>query len=228
MEIKDRLLSHNRPGDRFIPRGLVIHSTANPGASARENANYFDQVLPPEKRGSAHLVVDWQEALTLIPWRSRIAEHAWHAGDSANQRFLGMEICETIDPVLFDRVWANAIDAAAQVLTAYRWATDALLTHNQISRAFKETNHTDPIGFFKQHGRSWAQFVLAVGQRLGEAPVRGPLAVVLPNGHRITEGFTEGGKGFVWLRALGAGMLWPVTWDNVTNTATFTEGEADD
>jgi N-acetylmuramoyl-L-alanine amidase len=85
---------------------LVIHYTANPGASAENHYRYFNTLK--DRYASAHIFVDKTEAINIIP----LGEVAYHAGDiqkhnadgtpyrgvkellpSANYLSIGVEMC---------------------------------------------------------------------------------------------------------------------------------------
>ncbi len=59
MQITEMLLTNPtaRPGTKIVPKGLVIHWTANEkkGADAVANRNYFNK---PTTEASAHYIVD--------------------------------------------------------------------------------------------------------------------------------------------------------------------------
>jgi N-acetylmuramoyl-L-alanine amidase len=85
---------------------IVVHYTANPGASAENHYRYFNTLK--DRYASAHIFVDKTEAINIIP----LGEVAYHAGDiqkhnadgtpyrgvkellpSANYLSIGVEMC---------------------------------------------------------------------------------------------------------------------------------------
>lgn len=155
----------SRPGTRFTPSGLVLHSTADPGATARQIRDYFERLTSPN-RASVQLVCDWAEALVCIPWIPGGAEIAWHAGPTANDRFLGMELCETNDPHLFHLSFLRWIEVAAFICEVYHWPADDahVWSHARVSATWHETDHTDPIGYLEAHGHTWADTLARIQQ----------------------------------------------------------------
>lgn len=206
----------NRPGTPLQPIGLVIHTTANPGASAENHYKYWSSGY---RASSAHIVVDWELALTLVPWQPGRAEVAWHAGAQANTRFLGMEICESNDPAQAQRAIDNAAEVAAQVLRAWGWGTERLIAHAQVAWWLGGTDHQDPLPYLARWNRTWADFVAAVDRALrGAAPApqpakRQPVAILDAAGRRLAEGWLEDGSTVVRLRDLAGGMGLIVDWD---------------
>lgn len=153
------VVGHNRPGTSLNPAGVVLHSTDDLNATAVAIRNYFDN--NPGAQASAHLSVDWTEAVTMIPWQPGKAEVAWHAGPTANHRYIGIEWCETDDQNLFAQGYANFVGTARTILDWYRWPVDSahVFSHAQISEIYHETDHTDPLPYLTRHGRTWDQLL---------------------------------------------------------------------
>ena len=161
MNIEEKLLQNNRPRTALHPVGIVIHSTANVGATALNHYNYWNN--NPSAKSSAHYIVDWDRVLRLIPEN----EMSWHAGRTANKKYLGLEICETNNKDQFNRVWGNATWAVAEILKAHGWNTkDNVFSHNWIAKLYKETNHTDPYPYFSRMGKSWNEFLADVDKKM--------------------------------------------------------------
>lgn len=149
----------HRSGEALAPTGLVLHSTADPGATAEQIRAFFARLQSPN-RVNAHLAVDWNVALQLVPY----TEVAWHAGPTANGRFLGMELCETKDPDQFHTSFLSWIAIAVQLFKTHRWPVDDahLWSHARVSATFHETDHTDPIDYLASHGHTWDDVVARV------------------------------------------------------------------
>lgn len=157
MQVLQEFISFNRSGVSLQPVGLVIHSTATPGATAQAERNYFNS---GDRQASAHYVVDWTQAVQMIPED----EEAWHAGPTANARFLSIEICEPAGnaPALFQQAWGNAAQLARQICDRHGWKQDRLWSHARISKTFGETDHTDPIGYFAEYGKTFDEFIQVI------------------------------------------------------------------
>ncbi|NJJ37807.1 N-acetylmuramoyl-L-alanine amidase family protein [Paenibacillus apii] len=99
---------HNvRPGTRLIsgtPGFLVAHDTGNPGATADNHFNFFQNWTGDSR--SAQVFIDDKKILEIIPTGTGAdpAEKAWHVlynlptdneryGDDANDIALGVELC---------------------------------------------------------------------------------------------------------------------------------------
>ncbi len=104
--------------------------------------------------------MDWIEIIRTIPEN----EVAWHAGYTANHRFLSLEMCEPQgnDPVRFEEVWARTVWLAADACIRYGWTRDNLWSHRSVSGAYGETDHTDPIDYLARYGRTWDDLLSAI------------------------------------------------------------------
>jgi N-acetyl-anhydromuramyl-L-alanine amidase AmpD len=161
LNIEEKLLKNNRPRTALHPVGIVIHSTANVGTTALNHYNYWNN--NPSAKSSAHYIVDWNKVLRLIPE----SEMAWHAGPTANKKYLGLEICETNSKDQFNKVWENATWAVAEILKAHGWNTrDNVFSHNWVSKFYKETDHTDPYPYFNRMGKSWGEFLAGIDREM--------------------------------------------------------------
>lgn len=162
-EIKQKYITGtNRPGKHLDPTGEVVHSTATPGAMAINIRDYFNN--HPEAKASAHVAIDWTTIIEIIPDN----ENTWHAGPTANRLFIGIELCEPKehDPAKFQEVWNRAVWYTAKACKQFGWDVSKVYSHDEISRMFHETNHTDPVGFFAKYGKSFGDFKLAVMKEL--------------------------------------------------------------
>lgn len=163
--VKEQLLFYNRSHEPLSPEGLVIHSTATPGATAQNEYVYYNT---GERQASAHYFGDWQEIIRCVPEN----EKAWHAGATANKKYLSYEICEPKDTDSdrqgkFEKTWNNAVWFAADCFIRYGWKfPQVLFSHDAISRLYKETDHTDPIGFFAKYNKSWTDFINSVQKEI--------------------------------------------------------------
>lgn len=184
MNIREALIPVGKPvgrsGAPLKPQGLVLHSTDDPGATAQMIRDYFARLEAPN-RANAHIVVDWQEAVVCVPWEPGKAEVAWHAGPTANTRFLGIELCESRDKAQALAAYRNWIQMAATICKAYGWQPQDRVTiwsHAEVSATWHETSHTDPIGYLKGLGISWEQVLndireaLKAMQSAGQAPTQ--------------------------------------------------------
>jgi N-acetylmuramoyl-L-alanine amidase len=152
-QISEQLIKFNRSWSPLSPQGFVIHSTATPGATAQNERDYFNS---KDRRASSHYFVDATGIIRCIPE----SERAWHAGATANSKFLSVEMCE-VEP--FMQVWSRTIWLVADACVRYGWTTGPnVFSHRGISAMYGETNHTDPIEFLSKHDKTWDQLLSAI------------------------------------------------------------------
>ena len=151
--ISEQLIKFNRSHQTLSPQGFVIHSTATPGATAQNEHDYFNS---GDRQASSHYFVDATSIIRCIPE----SERAWHAGATANSKFLSVEMCE-VSP--FAEVWNRTVWLVADACVRYGWATGPnVYSHRGISAMYGETNHTDPIQFLANNGKTWEQLLSAI------------------------------------------------------------------
>lgn len=165
---------------------LVIHETANPGASAYNHVKYWSN----NPAYAVHYVM--QVDGSVVYQTMHDDRLAWHVGNG-NRYTVGIELCHAISQTQFDSQWNEAVKWAGDYLKSRGWGIDRLLSHDECRRMWGGTDHTDPNAYFEQYGKSWAAFEQAVSEYLGGAYV--------PTGGQTTTGpeptYTEHeGSGF--------------------------------
>lgn len=146
-----KLLSKNRSHELLVPIGIVLHETATPGATAQNEFLYFNG---GDRGASAHGFVDWNGYIQTIPYD----EVAWHAGYTANHKYIGIEMCHATNKADFDKVWDNTVEIVVGLINKCGFSINELTTHNEVSLRWRETDHTDPIGYFKKFGKTFEDF----------------------------------------------------------------------
>lgn len=153
---------YNRPGTPLVPQGLTVHETATPGASSSDESAYFHSAY---RGASAHYFADYSTIIQIIPEN----EIAWHAGSTANHRFLSVELCHFTDPEKFQAVWKRGVWLVSMLCRKYHWDPfdiNQLNHHAWVSEEWGETDHTDPIGYFQMHGKTWEDFINEVDENM--------------------------------------------------------------
>lgn len=159
MNIQIKLLNKNRPRTKLSPKGIVLHETATPGASAENEYRYFSN---NDIGASAHGFVDWNGYIQTIPYD----EVAWHAGYTANSKYIGIEMCHATNKADFNKVWNNTVELFSELLKQYGWTINDIHTHYEMSKLYKETDHIDPIDYFRKFGRTVDDFKKAVKNKM--------------------------------------------------------------
>lgn len=154
-EITVDFLLMNRTFKLFSPVGMVVHETATPNATDENEVKYYNS---GNRHADVHGFIDYDSITQTAPWNERVNG----AGPSANSRFIQIELCHFDDPSKFQEIWDRGVWLFAWVfVNILKMATvtkDNLMGHNEISEKWHETNHTDPYGFFADHGKTVDDF----------------------------------------------------------------------
>ena len=158
--IQDYKVPNGKAG-RFAagkPTWVVVHSSGNPNASLESEIAYMaknqDNAFTQAWAGHNKIV---EIANTDYP--------AWGAGRTANRYAVQIEVTE--DKRLSKAQKLQAIDREAFWVSVqcvyYGIPLNRVYSHADISRMYpQDTNHTDPIAFFKSAGVSWSAFMAQV------------------------------------------------------------------
>ena len=146
---------------------LVVHETANPGASAWNHVIYWGN--NPDY--AVHYVMELDGSTV---YRTMYDDRlAWHVGNG-NYQTVGIELAHSTNQVDFDRQWAEAVRWCGDYLAGRGWGVDRLLSHDECRRIWGGTDHTDPTGYFAAYGRTWAQFEGCVAEYMASGSVVTP------------------------------------------------------
>lgn len=153
---------------------LVIHETANPGASAWNHVLYW--------RGNDTYAVHHVMELDGSTVYNTVPENrlCWHVGNG-NYATVGIELAHATNASDFAKQWTEAVKWTGDELRSRGWDTSRLLSHYQAARIWGGSDHTDPNGYFAQYGKSWNEFVQAVASYLGSGYIA-PTAPTDANG----------------------------------------------
>ena len=110
MQIKEEIVN---AGHGYLnPSLFAVHSTANPGATARNHRDLWSRGYDY----AVHLTSDWTEAIHCVPY-DRLC---WQVGNG-NGTCEGIEICEATNASDFWRGIDIAADVIAQRLRTHGW-----------------------------------------------------------------------------------------------------------
>ncbi|EMM77973.1 N-acetylmuramoyl-L-alanine amidase [Leptospira santarosai str. 2000030832] len=157
---------HSRPGDKIKEvKGIVLHWTATPKATAQNIRDYFESLKAPEGRfASAHFVVGLVgEIVQCIP----LDEIAYHCGsktytpekekrlgpDSPNFYTIGIEQCVSDMIGKFtEKTLSSASRLTAQLCVKYDLDANDLWTHQGI------VGWKDCPRWYNTHPQDWITF----------------------------------------------------------------------
>ena len=146
------------------PSYLVVHETANPGASAANHVEYW-------RRNASwvcmtHYVAELDGSVVYHTQADNTV--AWHVG-SSNSKCVGIELAHATDAATFEKQWDEATAWCADYLRSRGWGISALLSHNDCRLRWGGTDHTDPDVYFASYGRSMTQFKKDVAAKMNGA-----------------------------------------------------------
>ena len=238
MNITDMFLTNKtaRPGTKIVPRGLVIHWTANEGkgANAVANRNYFNK---PTTEASAHYIVDDGQIVRCLPEN----EMGYHVGAKSykpeavarlskypNDCTIGIEMCVNADGS-FGAMYQRTVELAADILKRYCWGVDKLWRHYDITGKNCPSYFVSDDYAHKYTGltaqQAWAKFKADVQLALRPNPQTAQKPVdkvtVEINGTRLAAtGYLEDGVSWLPIRAVAEAAGGKVEWCAVTKQVT--------
>ena len=137
------------------PSYLVIHETANPGASAYNHVLLYS-------RGYAYAVQYVMELDGSKVYHTMYDNRkAWAVGNG-NSRCVNIELAHATNQADFNAQWEQAVRWAGDYLYKRGWGIDQMISHNQARLNWGGSDHTDPLSYFSSYGKSWNQFVSEV------------------------------------------------------------------
>jgi N-acetylmuramoyl-L-alanine amidase CwlA len=149
-----------RPGTPLEgPLFGVAHDTGNPGSTARQNRNYFNNQQP---QASAQVFIDDKEILVIIP----LNEKAYHVqyqkpydnqrfGEDANDAGIGVELCWG-PGIKFEEAYKRYVWFWAWLCKKYNWNPhEKIASHKQLD----PERRTDPDNALNRHGITWDEFL---------------------------------------------------------------------
>lgn len=141
-------------GTLYNENYLVVHETANPGASAANHVNYWKT-----SDYAVHYVMDLDGSVVYHTMNDD--RKAWHVGNG-NSHAVGIELCHATNQADFNSQWNEAVKWCGDYLHSRGWDVSHMISHNEARLMWGGTDHTDPNAYFESYGKSWAQFEAAV------------------------------------------------------------------
>ncbi|MGX9134064.1 N-acetylmuramoyl-L-alanine amidase [Rummeliibacillus sp. JY-2-4R] len=162
----------SRPGDKLAAvKGIVLHYTANPGASAANHKTFFGNVTGGRYAG-AHIFVDEKEALCIVPLNEiayhanekncRIAKLKGHVGSyygDANCTTIGIEMCINKYGNIEEATFNSTVDIVVELCKKYK------LTVNDLYRHYDVTGKNCPAPWVSNPSE-WTRYKSTVNAKL--------------------------------------------------------------
>lgn len=149
---------YSRPGTEMKKiTGVVVHYTANPGATAMDNRNYFENLKDShETKVSSNFVVGLEgEIVQCVPtWEEA------YASNSRNIDTVSIECCHPDESGKFnDKTYQSMVELSAWLCLKFD------LDENDVIRHYDVTGKDCPK-YFVENEKAWEQFRKDVGKQL--------------------------------------------------------------
>jgi len=138
------------------PEGVVVHETSEANVNAEQFVARFNAQWPTLQT-YVHAFVDDTNVINIHSTDYAV----WGAGPTANSRYVQVELCRVNSYDAFARSLANDANYIASKLIQYNLPDvpgQTVLSHQQTSGMWHETNHTDPVHYFDIWGYNMDQF----------------------------------------------------------------------
>lgn len=173
MNLHKLILTENacfKAGKAIVPKGIMVHSTGanNPylkryvgpddGLLGKNlYGNHWNQNKPDGREVCPHAFIGKLANGTIatyqtLPWNHR----GWHAGGSANDTHLGIELCEDnlTDGTYFNEIYKEALEICVYLCRLYDMTEDKIIGHYEGYQKGIASNHADPGHWFSRHGKN--------------------------------------------------------------------------
>ena len=173
MNLHTLFLTNNacyKAGRILKPKGIMVHST---GANNPRLSRYIapDDGLLGANVGGNHWNTDKPGGISVcvhafigklangsiatyqtLPWNYR----GWHAGGTANDGYLGFEICEDglTDHEYFSSAYMEAVELCVYLCKQYSLSEQDIICHSEGYKLGIASNHADVMHWFPIHGKS--------------------------------------------------------------------------
>lgn len=157
MKIIQHILTNNpcyTAGKKITVKGLMLHSVGCPQPSAMAFINSWNRAN--YDRACVHAFIDGNTGTVYqtLPWNHR----GWHAGGSANNTHIGIEMCEpaTADRSVVQRTYDNAVALFAHLCKIYGLdPMRDIISHREGGAKGIASKHSDPEHLWQQLGMGY-------------------------------------------------------------------------
>lgn len=170
-----------KTGEKIIPTGIMVHSTATPGVMAKDWFELWNKSFAAgeiNREVCVHAFLDDKEVWQYLPWNHR----AWHGGGAVNNTHISFEICEPSGFVYFGnrmigyspsqheeyfrKVWNNLVELCVYLCRIFGLDETNIITHCEGHQMGIASNHMDVMHWFPRHGENMDTFRSAVKEAL--------------------------------------------------------------
>ena len=148
----------SRPGIASDPiNGIVIHYTANPGSTAKDNRDYFNNLQTTQiTKASSHFVIGLEgEVIQCVP-TNEIA----YASNDRNGDTVSIECCHPDETGAFtDATYESMVQTTAWLCAKFGLSADDVIRHYDVTGK-------DCPKYFVEHEDAWERFRADVHDKL--------------------------------------------------------------
>ena len=175
-------------GVKIRPTGIMVHSTGanNPWLSRYvgpddgllgKNAynNHWNTYRPGGGQVCVHGFIGKLKDGSIATYQTLPWDHrAWHAGGSANNSYIGFEICEDNlkNATYFAQVYQEAVELCVYLCKLYNIDPKNIICHSEGAYMGIASNHADVMHWFPKHGKSMNTFRAAVKAELAKGTLQ--------------------------------------------------------
>lgn len=196
MKLYRQLLTNNdcyKAGRALTVTGLMLHST---GANNKRLSRYvqpddgrlggntagthWNQPRPGGRQVCVHAFIGTLPDGTVatyqtLPWTMR----GWHAGGTANNNYIGIEMCEDnlVDNEYFNAAYKEAVEVFAYLCRMFDLnplKDGVVICHSEGSKRGIASNHADVMHWFRKHEKTMDMFRKDVNAELGNSNAAAP------------------------------------------------------
>lgn len=177
MNLHKLILTNNacyKAGRTMTPKGIMVHSTGANNPYLKRYVGPDDGLLGLNASGN-HWNTDKPGGINVcvhafigkladgsiatyqtLPWNYR----GWHAGGTANDSYIGFEICEDglTDASYFNAVYKEAVELCAFLCRQFGLTEQDIICHCEGYTKGVASNHADVMHWFPLHGKSMDMF----------------------------------------------------------------------
>lgn len=177
MNLRKLIFTNNacyKAGKTITPKGIMVHSTGanNPNLKRyvgpddgllgkNKYNNHWNTYHPDGREVCPHAFIGKLGDGTIatyqtLPWNHR----GWHAGGSANDTHIGIEICEDglNNSSYFNAVYKEAVNFCVYLCKMYDMIEQDIICHSEGYTKGIANNHRDVMHWFPKHGKSMDTF----------------------------------------------------------------------
>ena len=176
MELRKLLFTENecyKVGEAMTPTGIMWHSTGANNPNLRRYVgpddgklgqnkynNHWNTARPGGRCVCVHAFIGKDKNGDIATYQTLpFTMRGWHAGGSANDNYIGFEICEDAltDKTYFDKVYKEAVEFTAYLCELHNldpMGKNVIICHADGHKLGIASNHGDVYHWFKRYGKT--------------------------------------------------------------------------